>query len=220
MRKIISFFMAILLTLCCTANVFAAGNVTYEKDAGNFIFKYGSEYSETDLFSDFKDVMPGDRRSQLITVRNDASNKVKVKIYIRSLGAHQDGVSEAFLSQLKMTVTLLEDNSMGYMFDAAANETAGLTDWVLLGTLYSGGEVNLGVTLDVPETLGNEYANKVGKLDWQFMVEEFPIEPGDPEPPPTGDPANPVFWAVMAAASLCCIWVVLLYNRRKKETNA
>ncbi|MBQ8802659.1 MAG: LPXTG cell wall anchor domain-containing protein [Tyzzerella sp.] len=217
MKRFLTLF-ATLHLICATAmTTFAAdGNVTYSGDAGEFIFAPGSDYSPTDLFPNFKDVMPGDSITQKITVRNDASNKVKVKIYMRSLGAHEDGESPDFLSQMNLRVEKSEDNTMAYMFDAAANETAQLTDWVCLGTLYSGGEVNLNVILDVPEEMDNNYAHKEGYLDWEFMIEEFPIERDDPK---TGDDADMTLWVAMtvAAALVIVIWFIWRKKGQKKE---
>ena len=193
----------------------AGGQVTYSGNAGEFIFAPGSDQSLTDLFPDFKGVMPGDTLTQQITVNNNASNQVKVKIYIRSKGAHEDSVE--FLSQLKLTVATSQENRMAYMFDAAANETAQLTDWVCLGTLYSGGTVNLDVTLTVPVTLGNEFQNQVGYLDWEFMIEEYPIENTDPEPPKTGDESRADLMVVLLAASMVGLVVLLILMKRKRK---
>ncbi len=216
MKKVFAILISLVLLCSCVLPVLAAdGNVTYSGDAGKFIFAPGSEYSPTDLFPNFKDVMPGDSITQPITVKNDASNKVKVKIYIRSLGAHED--SEEFLSQLKLRVEKSEDNTMAYMFDAAANETAQLTEWVCLGTLYSGGEVNLNVILDVPVELDNIFQEKIGYLDWEFMIEEYEIEPTDPEPPKTGDESNLVLWSVLMVGSAVGLFLLLLLSRKKKQ---
>lgn len=216
MKKIIALLFTFVLLLSSTVTVFAAdGKVTYSGNAGNFVFEPGSDHSLTDLFPNFKGVMPGDTLTQKITVKNDADNKVKVKIYMRSLGAHEDSVE--FLSQLGLKVAKSEDNEMAYMFDAAANETAQLTDWVYLGTLYSGGEVNLDVTLNVPVELPNEYQNKIGYLDWEFMIEEFPVEEGDPKPPQTGDNSNMGLWFTIMICSLIMMIILLVWRKKDKE---
>lgn len=219
MRSYITKLLSLVLVLAVMASAVvpaaAAGKVTYEGDAHAFIFEPGSEHSPTDLFSDFKNVMPGDRLTQRITVKNDVSNEVKVKIYLRSLGALEE--SAEFLSKLHMTVRVVSDVETSYMFDASADQTAGLTDWVLLGTLYSGGEVELEVTLEVPLDLGDEFQNAIGYLDWEFMVEEFEIEPDDPEPPKTGDTANLWLYVGLMAVSLSAVILLLLLNKRKKE---
>lgn len=216
MKKIITLLITLAVLLSSTVTVFAAdGKVTYSGNAGNFVFEPGSEHSLTDLFPNFKGVMPGDTLTQKITVKNDADNKVKVKIYVRSLGAHEDSVE--FLSQLGLKVSKSEENKMAYMFDAAANETAQLTDWVCLGTLYSGGEVNLDVTLNVPVELPNEFQNKIGYLDWEFMIEEFPIEEGDPKPPQTGDNSNMALWFTIMICSLIMMIILLVWRKKDKE---
>lgn len=215
MRRFLFLLLALSLVCSMTANA-AGGSVTYSGNAGKFVFAPGSDYSLTDLFPNFKGVMPGDVLTQQITVKNEASNKVKVKIYIRSLGAHED--SEEFLSQMKLTVAASQQNNMAYMFDAAADETAQLTDWVCLGTLYSGGKVNLDVKLTVPVTMGNEFQNQVGYLDWQFKIEEYPIEDTDPQPPKTGDETPLVgIVTVMAISAVAVILLILMNPKRKKE---
>lgn len=216
MKKIVTLFIALVLLLSSAVTVFAAdGKVTYSGNAGNFVFEPGSEHSLTDLFPNFKGVMPGDFLTQKITVKNDADNKIKAKIYIRSLGAHED--SKEFLSQLGLKVAKSKDNEMAYMFDAAANETAQLTDWVCLGTLYSGGEVNLDVTLDVPVELSNEFQEKIGYLDWEFMIEELPVEDSDPDIPKTGDNSNIGLWITIVLCSLIMIIILLVWRKKDKE---
>lgn len=215
MRRFL-FLLLVLSLLCAIPANAAGGSVTYSGDAGDFIFAPGSDYSLTDLFPNFKDVMPGDTLTQQITVKNDASNKVKVKIYIRALGAHVD--SKEFLSQLKLTVAASGENKMAYMFDASASETAQLTNWVCLGTLYSGGEVNLDVTLEVPVTLGNEFQNRIGYLDWEFMIEEYPVDDTDPKPPQTGDEMPLTGLIVLMIISAGAVILLILMNpKRKKE---
>lgn len=218
MKKIFSLVILLVTLLSLTLNSYADDRVIYSGDSGRFIFEPGSKYSPTDLFDSFKGVMPGDSITQQITVRNDASNKVKVKIYMRSLGAKAG--SEDLLSRLSLKVAKSEENTMAYMFDAAASETAQLTDWVLLGTLYSGGEVNLDVTLNVPTSLGNDYSSDIGYLDWEFMVEELPIEPTDPEAPETGDSALRTALILVPVCTAVLFFIILIFKRRRTEDDS
>ena len=202
----------IVMTTALTINRISAqdGNVTYDGNAKDFIFAPGSEYSPTDLFADFKNLMPGDSVSQKITIDNDISKEVKIKIYMRSLGADQQ--SQEFLSQLSLTV--VQDGKTN-LFDAPASETAQLTDWVYLGTLYSGGKIDLDVTVSVPITLGNDFQDAVGKLTWEFMVEELPVETTDPRP--TGDNSNIYVAMTVMSVSAAALSVVLALKKKKEQ---
>lgn len=212
MKRMLNVLLCLILLLTLSPAARAAdGNVTYSGDSGKFIFEPGSRYSPTDLFPNFKDVMPGDSITQNIYVKNDASRKVKVRIYMRALGAHEDSVD--FLSQMDLTVEKVEDT---IMFDAAAHRRAQLREWTYLGTLYSGGEVELEVTLDVPVEMDNRFQRAVGYLDWEFMVEELPVEATDPQPPKTGDIILR-YVAIMAISAALLLLLLILYQRKKKK---
>ena len=214
-RRILVLIVSLVLALSAPIAVYAEGSVVYEGDAGEFIFAPGSDHSPTDLFTHFKEVMPGDSITQTVNIRNDASEKVKIKLYMRSLGAHEG--SEEFLSQLRLRVGIDETDEMAYMFDAPADQSAQLTDWVYLGTLYSGGEIDLLVTLDVPVTLDNNFKDLAGYLDWQFKVEEYPAEPDDPQPPDTGDETGIILWGSVFGISLVALAVLFVLIKRKNK---
>ncbi|MBQ9976304.1 MAG: Cna B-type domain-containing protein [Clostridia bacterium] len=182
----ILFTLLILCTLLATTVCAQNARVVFRGHDTGFEFIPGTSYSTTDLFPDFKEVMPGDTFTQKITVSNKGSGDYKTLIYMRALGAHAD--SEDFLSQLRLKVDLVDADPTNYLFDAPASQTATLTDWVLIGSLYLNGEVDLNVTLEIPKELDTKYQNKIGFLDWEFLAEEYPINPvrpDEPKPPVT-----------------------------------
>ena len=209
LKRIFTVLLAAALVLGMSLTAFASdSSVTYDGDAQEFIFLPGSDYSPTDLFDNFKGVMPGDTITQTIVVKNDSDSTVE--IFLKSYGAAEG--DEEFLSQLTLTVEAQDGSEL---FSAPSSETEGLTDWVSLGTFESGAEVTLELTLEVPITLGNEFQNLAGTVIWEFMVEgdvdsdspddsdtpeEEPTEPDDSDEPddddddtdePTTEPSEP-----------------------------
>ena len=220
-NKTLFLLFSLIIMLVITVPVFAEkGNVSYVGGAEKFIFLPGSKYSPTDLFDDFKNVMPGDKLTQRIVVKNKAKNHADIRLYMRSFGAQLD--TDEFLSQLHLTVKPMQ-KWKPTVYDAPANETAQLTDWVYLGTIHSGENITLDVTLDVPITMGNEFQNAIGYLDWQFKIEEMPVSDdaveGGPRVPNTGDATHLTLWISLLVISAAAIAAVLFSKRKKDQNN-
>ena len=160
----------------------ADGTVTYKGD-GKFEFGPGSDMSATQLFPDLEGVMPGDVLTQKITVANQSGKSDYIKIYLRA-EAHDESSNPLetevkntetvasmteFLKQLKMKVT----NGGTVIFESTPDQTDGLTEDVLLGSLKQGDKLTLEVEITVPADLGNEFADRSGEVDWIFTVEEL-----------------------------------------------
>jgi len=214
LSKICTALIAAALVLSFGVTAYAKGTVTYDGRANKFIFAPGTAESPTSLFENFQNVMPGDTLTEEILIKNEAYDKIKVNVYMRSHGAQEN--TDDFLSQLKLTVKQKGDS---VLFEAPADETAQLTDWVFLGTVYSGGEITLDVTLEVPVTLGAEYMGSVGYIDWEFKVDELPVDPSDPLPPDTGDISQLYTYISLFIISLMVLIVLLVIVKRKNQKN-
>ena len=199
MKKITSFILAIIFSFNITVMAIAAeSSVTYTGGELSFEFEPGSQYTETDLFDGFKNVMPGDQLTETIVVKNISTDSDYVNIYMRAETHDEsdnpltyseeyentDGKDQAdiagqrdetvasmrdFLSQLRMSIY----NNGSLIYEAEPDELGGFAENVLLGTFYPGESVTLTVELEVPITLGNEYAKRVGEVDWVFLAEEI-----------------------------------------------
>ena len=120
-----------------------------------------------------------------------------------------------FLSELSMEIYLVNaDGTKQSIFSASPDKSAQLTDSVLLGTFAKGKSAKLEAVLTVPAELGNEYAYRVGEVDWVFTVEGF-----NNEKPliPTGQLNWPV--AVFGALGVLLIagGVVVLTKKKKHD---
>lgn len=212
--KLCNLLTVLVMVFSLSTTAYADGSVTYDGDANKFIFAPGTKESPTSLFENFKNVMPGDTLTEQILIRNDTSKGVKIKVYMRSLGAQEN--TDDFLSQLNLTVRQKDDS---ILFAAPADETAQLTDWVYLGTVYSGGEITLDVTLEVPIAMGNDYQNEIGYIDWEFKVEELPIASTDPESPKTGDTSSILLYSGLMVTSLTALLILLIFVKQRKQTS-
>lgn len=203
MKKTFLLLLALML-LCAGAQ--AASLVRYEGGAEEFVFLPGSEYSETDMFKDFKNVVPGDVITQRILLKNSTSGWARIYLRVDPPDEHYRN----FLSRLNLKVSCKDKE----IFDAAASETGNLTENFHLGTFRAAGTTELILTLTIPYDLGNEFMGAMGVVPWTFLVEQLP-EGWTPE---TGDSYDLTTWLIAAAMILAAIAYVLIRYRRQKKT--
>ena len=182
-KTIFSLVLTLLLTVSLATSAFASSSITFKGFSAGFDFQPGSEYTETDLFDGFKNVMPGDTVTDTITFTNEATDCDYVNLYMRAEAHDEAGnplsekVAEKetvatmteFLSKLSMKVW----NGTELIYDASPDQLDGLQDNTLLGTFRTGDTTTLKVELTVPIELDNRFANRVGEVDWIFHVEAY-----------------------------------------------
>lgn len=238
MRKICFLLLSIMLVVSLAIPAYAVGStVIFDGSQGRISFDVKSGYTSSDLFDNFKNVMPGDRLSETITIKNNAWAYDYIKVYIRAIPhdesnnpltysesfENQDGKDQTdisgqrdesvttmadFLSQLTMRV--YDGNTL--IYEASPDELDGMKENVYLGKVNRNRSMNLHVELDVPIELGNEYANRVGEVDWVFTVEGHNIPTDTPK---TGDVAIIGAFALMMTSG--AILLILFIFKRKKS---
>ncbi len=176
--------LLLLATLCAftlSFPVLAEESTVTFTDGKLLAFAPGSSQSATDLFDGFKGVMPGDVKTEEITVTNACPDFDYIKVYLRALPHSEENLPVTgqdvasmndFLSRLGLRVWKGED----LIFDASPDQAGGLAGNVYLGDLGKDQSLTLRAELTVPITLDNSYMNRLGEVDWIFTVEGFDVD--------------------------------------------
>ena len=183
-KAICTLVLMLLIVMSLASTAFAASpDITFNGFSKGFDLQPGSEYTKTDLFGNFKNVMPGDTVTETITFTNSATDCDFVNLYMRA-EAHDETANPLsskvaeketvatmtdFLSGLSMKVW----NGTELIYDSSPDEPDGLKSNQFLGTFRTGETATLKVELTVPIDLDNEYANRLGEVDWIFHVEAY-----------------------------------------------
>ena len=183
-KAICSLVLMLLMVMSLAPTALAASPaITFNGFSKGFDFQPGSEYTQTDLFGGFKNVMPGDTVTETITFTNSAADCDFVNLYMRA-AAHDEAANPLsskvaeketvvtmteFLSKLSMKVW----NGTELIYDASPDQLDGLKTNKFLGTFRTGETATLKVELTVPIELDNKFANRVGEVDWIFHVEAY-----------------------------------------------
>ena len=206
-RIVVALLVAVML--CFTPAVIAQNmpEVNYTGEQTQFVFSPET----TDLFVDFKNVMPGDYIEQSIRIVN--SSRTSVRMYLRAEAVSAENAE--FLSFFTLTV----NNGSTELFNAPANEQDGLKENVLLGEMAADSELMLDLSLTASLMLGNEFQNYTGTIVWVFTIEEVETEPTPPTPPgpPITGKGSVVFFGVLAVAAGSHIF--LISHKRKNKAS-
>lgn len=204
-RAVISLILCMSVVLMLPLTAFADGDsiVKLEDGASEFVFVPDS----TDLFHDFKNLMPGDTVTQEIKIINN--HKTPVDIYIRIEAI--DVKYEDFLSHLELTLEWQGKTEDFFAPEESPATTLGhLKEKKLLGSFGVKSNGTIIATIHVPEDLDSKYMNNEGHIIWYFYAQESVI--------PTGDSSPVIPVACVFAVSAAVFFTLLVYNKRKKDS--
>lgn len=178
-----------MLMLGMSTTVYASGSVTFtEKNELNM--------SSTDLGTEFKDMAPGETKSQTVTISNSNPKSVDFYMQTEALRALEE-TNNASGGAYKIKLELSKDGTNSVLYDSslggAMTETTGNilvddqgilglnaseigTDTTFLATLKNGQSANLILTVGLDgesirnADLQNTYKNATGILGMEFLV--------------------------------------------------
>lgn len=138
-----------VLALSMTTIHAADTNVSFDGDAEDFIFLDGSQ----DLFDNFKNIMPGEVRTQNIVLKNDDHRELRFYLSADVLDSLDTDTSG--LSVYNITITNEGEDT-------------------LLASLQKGETTTVTMTLEVNgDSMDNTYQNREGLIKFNFSVEEL-----------------------------------------------
>lgn len=223
-KRIFAVLMATILAVGCFATTaLAASDAATTNTAPNpaemttVRFEHGAEEfvynpENTDLWFNFKGLLPGDTVTQRVGIKNASDRKVAIYMHAEEGAPQFDDLFE------HMTVKVMQGDTV--LQESPVKDPGGLRQNILLGNFEVGAETILDVELKVSVDMGNEHQNDYGEIVWVFTVEWDEVVP----PPQTGEEGTP--WkSILAAAALVFIVVFIVVaqimgRKRKADKSA
>ena len=199
-HKKLTMIVALVLVVALAAGlgIWATGETNvptvtyYDGSDGNgarFTFTHTGDGSDTNLFPNFSNCMPGDSLTQTIRVQADGENGVQgAKIYLR---AEIDGDASAkegsaisyndVLDHIGMTVSkdgvVIASNKTAKLF-SQLDAADGLKSNVFIAEVGPKTDpVDLDVTIDVDPAMGNAFQEAAAHITFVFSVEDNELPP-------------------------------------------
>lgn len=150
------------------------------------IRKFDIELSKTDLFHNFKDLLPGSARTQRISVANEYNDDVEIHLVSMDLDKNS-GASDKKVNQLlsKYVDVKVEDKEGTEIYKGAIKGD-GECD-INLGTYSKDESADLIVTLEVDPEMPADFQGLAGQVKWAFEAREV-----DSVEPTKDSPVNPI----------------------------
>ena len=185
--------------------------------------------TQTDLFANFKNLMPGTSRTQEIKISNASDKEVEISLKAenaeqKKMTAKQLALVEKLLNEYA-DITITNNGETIYSGPVSGKPTM-LNGSISLGKYSADSSKDMIVSLSVSPEMDNEYLDLLGKVRWVFTAngEETSSDPGSPSKsssstsvgaPKTGDISmTPAAVSFAAATVLLCSGLILT---RKKE---
>lgn len=177
-----------------------------------------------DLFANFKDLIPGETRSQEIKVTNSWSNATEIFLnaeYIEQKVEDKDtyALIETLLREKAMINIFDSYGNIIYSgavygnYDIISNGNNSMKNPISLGEFNPGETKSFYVSLSIDKNTDNKYTALLGLVKWVFSAEGIST---DIDIPTTGNNSNTVIYAFTAIISAITLIFLIKFSRKKR----
>ncbi len=210
-RWIFTLLLVLSLSVEMAGVVLAAegASVLTVKDLqGDFQVTPGSEQSQSDLFSSFKGVMPGDVCTETIEIRNRTAEHKPLRLFLTSVSPNPEQKESVAELLSMLNIRIWADDTL--VFDATADTSSNQP--VSLGVIPYRKSAEMRIELTVPVAVNSQQARNMAQIQWFFSAEDA----SDSSAPQTGDSSHLALWIVLCIVSLVGVVGVFLWSRKRK----
>ncbi|MBO7407867.1 MAG: hypothetical protein J6V14_09585 [Clostridia bacterium] len=186
--------------------------VAFEGPEDGFLFG-----DNGDLFASFKNILPGQTIIQKINV--GSKHGETTEIFLKATPTDGEPLSPEVEAQLTELLTkhvelivsvgseqvyrgpVWQDNVRLRSAGPDAESADLYGDGISLGRFYTGDGLPVTVRLELDRSVGNEFQNLAGEVDWVFSASGT----DQPPIPQTGDNSNRIYIIIMLAAGSACL---------------
>ena len=194
-KALIILFLGIIIYSCVKISPSFSSDAVLYYNGNTKEFTYFN-LDKKDVFDDFKDMMPGDTRSQTLSVRA-GDIKPGTRMYLKL----NSDINAEILKYVNVYV--YENDKLLPSID----------DTIEIYNFTKDDVFTIKVVVKVPEEVSNDAAELVAHLKWTFMIEE---DGNTTEVPRTYDGFNMIKYISMILASL--VMIVILIFKIKDNT--
>ena len=163
--------MMLTLLVSMSTTVFAKDiNVSYEGDADKFVYIDGSD----DIFDNFANIAPGESRTQKIKLTNNDSERMRFFLKTEAKDELRDADAVFIITIMRDGIELYSGTIQGL----TELSTGAMEDSLMLADLSKGEATEVVMTLEVDETLTNEYQDQATNIRFVFGVDTPPENKG------------------------------------------
>ncbi len=192
---------------------------------------FAFEVNGGDLFANFKDLVPGQSRSQQVTVTNAWNRATEIFLWAEITDQTQaTDETRALIDKLLKeyaTVVITDDAGdvvyYGPVWGNPGLDSQGADSMKYphsLGAFAAGQTKNLHISLQLDYRMDNEYQELMGLIKWVFSAED--AEGSVEKPPFTGDPIMTavIFGSLALLSALTLIFLVLREKKKRAAETA